>query len=71
LLIALVSLRNLTITSIVPYVDEAYFLFIVKISDRIPHLEYFTVRDIQSHYRKRVGKEWVICNEAESLSSNP
>jgi hypothetical protein len=51
--------------------DAEYFPFIVKISDRVPHLEYFTIDDIGIHYWKRVGKEWVVCDKAESTSSNP
>ena len=71
LLIALVSLRIFTIVNVGSSRDaEVYFNFIVKISDGVPHLEYFTLLDhYQFRYWKRVGKEWVICDEAESPSS--
>jgi hypothetical protein len=52
--------------------DAVYFPFMVKISDRAPHLEYFTIGDHNRfYYWKRLDKEWVICDEAESRSSNP
>jgi hypothetical protein len=36
--------------------------FIMKISDRVPHLEYFWMTPLD-HYYKRVGGELVICDE--------
>ena len=38
--------------------------FIMKISDRVPHLEYFSMPSIGHHY-KRVGGKLVICDEFE------
>jgi hypothetical protein len=53
------------------YVEAVDFPFIVKISDRVPHLEYFAICGSQFDHWKRVGKEWVICDEEEFLSFNP
>jgi hypothetical protein len=52
-------------------IDAVIFPFIVKISDRVPHLEYYAHSGYGSHHWKLVGKEWVICTEEEFLSSNP
>jgi hypothetical protein len=41
--------------------------FIMKASDRAPHLEYLANLDA-AKYWKRVGGEWIICDEAEFLS---
>jgi hypothetical protein len=41
--------------------------FIMKVSDRVPHLEYFSMPLI-GHYYKRVGGELVICDEMEHPS---
>jgi hypothetical protein len=38
--------------------------FILKISDRVPHLEYFSMPLRDNHY-KRVGGELVICDSTE------
>jgi hypothetical protein len=38
--------------------------FIMKVSDRVPHLEYFSMPDLE-HYCKRVGGEFVICDLTE------
>ena len=48
--------------------DTVYFPFIMKVSDQVPHLKYFTlhVDDFRFYYWKRVGKKWVVCDEAES-----
>jgi hypothetical protein len=37
--------------------------FIVKVSDRVPHLEYFSMHPLD-HY-KRVGGKLVICDQTE------
>jgi hypothetical protein len=38
----------------------------MKASDRAPHLEYLANLDRdESQYWKRVGGEWVICDDAE------
>ena len=49
--------------------EKVYFPFIVKISDRVPHLEYFTLCGYNPW--KRVGKEWVSCYEAGTPSYKP
>jgi hypothetical protein len=38
--------------------------FIMKASDRVPHLEYFSMPHL-NHYYKRVGAELVICDRTE------
>jgi hypothetical protein len=38
--------------------------FIMKVSDRVPHLEYFHMPDLY-HYYKRVGGKLVICDRSE------
>jgi hypothetical protein len=38
--------------------------FIMKVSDRVPHLEYFSMPHLNHHY-KRAGEELVICDGAE------
>jgi hypothetical protein len=38
--------------------------FIMKASDRVPHLEYFSIPHF-NHYYKRVGGELVICDQTE------
>jgi hypothetical protein len=38
--------------------------FITDVSDRVPHLEYFSMPNFD-HYYKRVGGELVICNWTE------
>jgi hypothetical protein len=38
--------------------------FIMKVSDRVPHLEYLSMPHLD-HYYKRVGGELVICDEME------
>jgi hypothetical protein len=43
-------------------------LLIMKVSDRVPHLEYFAM-PLLKHYYKRVGGEWVICDRTEFLLS--
>jgi hypothetical protein len=42
--------------------------FIMKVYDRVPHLEYFSMPRLK-HYYKRVGGEWVICDRTEFPSS--
>jgi hypothetical protein len=41
--------------------------FITKVSDQVPHLEYFSIPPL-NHYYKRVGGELVICDEMEHPS---
>jgi hypothetical protein len=38
--------------------------FILKISDRAPHLEYFSISPLNDYY-KRVGGRLVVCDEEE------
>ena len=38
--------------------------FIMKVSDRVPHLEYFWM-PLLDHYYKRVGRELVTCDCTE------
>ena len=48
-------------------IDEEWNLrgqFIMKVSDRVPHLEYFTMRP-PNHYYKRIGGKLVECDETE------
>ena len=40
--------------------------FIAKVSDRVPHLKYFSMPFLDHHY-KRVGGELVDCDETEHL----
>ena len=49
--------------------DDDYLIndghqFIMKVSDRVPHLEYLSVSHL-NHYYKRVGGELVICDRTE------
>jgi hypothetical protein len=39
--------------------------FTMKVSDRVPHLEYFHMRP---HYYKRIGGKLVECDETEHYS---
>jgi hypothetical protein len=38
--------------------------FIMKVSDRVPHLEYFSMPRLRRYY-KRVGGELVVCDRSE------
>jgi hypothetical protein len=38
--------------------------FILKVSDRAPHLEYFSIPPLNDYY-KRVGGKLVVCDEEE------
>jgi hypothetical protein len=38
--------------------------FILKVSDRAPHLEYFSIPLLDDYY-KRVGGKLVVCDEEE------
>jgi len=38
--------------------------FITKVSDRVPHLEYFSIPPL-NHYYKRVGGGLVVCDPTE------
>jgi hypothetical protein len=39
--------------------------FITKASDQAPHLEYFAMEHTKDPYWKRIGGQWVICDEME------
>jgi hypothetical protein len=64
LLAALVHLRifafEFTIHSPIEDVDQ----FTMEVSDRAPHLEYFSIPALD-HYYKRVGGELVVCDQTE------
>jgi hypothetical protein len=38
--------------------------FVMKVSERVPHLEYFSMPYLDHHY-KRVGGELVVCDDTE------
>jgi hypothetical protein len=70
LLAALISLRVFTFmfTLDVHEAPPAHLLFpfVRTVTDRAPHLEYFSVSWGEDNYHwKRVHGEWVTCNEAE------
>jgi hypothetical protein len=62
LLAALVHLRIFTI--VLPKDRLIKDPFIMKVSDRVPHLEYFSIPHHKRYY-KRVGGELVICDRTE------
>jgi len=44
---------------------ENVIVFIVKVFNRAPHLEYFAVLHRNNHYWKRIGGRWAKCDEKE------
>ena len=58
LLAVLASLRLL----VFDFVDECPTENVLAFINRAPHLEYFATNDC---YWKRIGGEWVICDETE------
>ena len=66
MIVALTSLRVFAFEDTVENWEDA-ISFIMKASDRAPHLEYLANLDDDagSQYWKRVGGEWVICDKAE------
>jgi hypothetical protein len=64
LLAALVHIRIFQFESDDPCPIRDVSSFIEKVSDRVPHLEYFSVPDLSCYY-KRVGGEFVICDLTE------
>jgi hypothetical protein len=61
---ALVSLRVFAFPYIFDNWEDAISL-IMKASDRAPHLEYLAMFNVSKDLHwKRVGGEWVICDEA-------
>ena len=63
LIAALDHLRIFTIRFLGWSINDDH-LFIMKVSDQVPHLEYFSIPPL-NHYYKRVGGELVICDEME------
>ena len=41
-----------------------YLPFITQVSHRAPKLEYFTISDGKSHYKKLARGDWVLSDEA-------
>ena len=64
LLAALVSLRLFAFRPESWRPTEDVLAFITKASDQAPHLECFAM-STEDHYWKRIGWEWVICNDTE------
>jgi len=62
---ALVSLRVFVFKYVYKESEDDASLM-MKVSDRAPHLEYLAkIHDTENQYWKRVGGEWVICDEGE------
>ena len=64
LLAALVHLRIFTIQLDPDCPVKDAHPFILKVSDQVPHLEYFSIPPLNDYY-KRVGGKLVVCNEEE------
>jgi hypothetical protein len=45
--------------------SEAYLPSVMRMSNRAPHLEYFSIFDGDFHFFKRVRGEWVFCDMEE------
>ena len=68
MIVALTSLRVFAFDNTVVNWKNA-ISFIMKASDRAPHLEYLANLDgDESQYWKRDGGEWAICDDAEFSS---
>jgi hypothetical protein len=66
LLAVLVSLRLFAFKAdVLSCPTEDVLAFITKATARAPHLEYFAILYTDDHYWKRIGGEWVICDETE------
>jgi hypothetical protein len=65
LLAVLVSLRLFVFDAHAQCPVKDALAFITKVSDRAPRLEYFATWLTEDHYWKRIGGEWVICDETE------
>ena len=65
LLAVLVSLRLLAFEVDDQFPPEDDLAFITKASDRAPHLEYFAMWHKKDRFWKRIGGQWVICDETE------
>jgi len=65
MIVALISLRVFVLEYIYDEWEDAISL-IMKASDRAPHLEHLAMFNIaEDHHWKRVGGEWVICDEED------
>jgi hypothetical protein len=65
MIVALTSLRVFEFEYIFDNWEDVISL-IMKASDRAPHLEYLSwIGDSGDYHWKRVGGEWVICDEEE------
>ena len=64
LLAALVHLRIFSIHFSRHCTIKDIHPFIMKVSDRAPHLEYFSIPHLKRYY-KRVGRELVVCDRTE------
>ena len=62
LLAALVHLRIFTIQLDPDCLVKDAHPFILKVSDRAPHLEYFSIPLLNNYY-KRVGGKLVVCDK--------
>jgi hypothetical protein len=65
LLAVLVSLRLFAVKTDDLCPLEDVFACFTKASDRAPHVEYFAMCHNKDHYWKRIGGQWVICDETE------
>jgi hypothetical protein len=63
MLAALVSLRVFRVDSneLSHSTAEMHLPYVMMVSDRAPHIEYFAIHTSLWHYWKRVRGEWVIC----------
>ena len=64
MIVALTSLRVFAFEGTIKNWEDA-ISFIMKVSDRAPHLEYLAKIITESRYWKRVDGKWVICDKAE------
>ena len=65
LLSALVSLRLFAFRVYGTSPIGDFLAFITNAPDQAPHLEYLAMLQTNSRYWKRIGGEWVICDETE------
>ena len=66
LLAALVHLRIFSIHFSRHCTIKDIHPFIMKVSDRVPHIEYFSMSHLDHYfYYKRVGGKLVICDQTE------
>ena len=66
MIVALTSLRVFEFEYIFDNWEDVISLIMKASSDRAPHLEYLAwIGDSEDYHWKRVGGEWVICDEEE------